>query len=344
IPVLDPLLRSLHISCLKEHEDFLLEELEPLELCDLLFEESAIDIPDHDRITETNKISKQIQRFLETVKKNENNCFHFLLFILGKNGYREILEELVKADSGPKGAETDAEFEWRVSHKFNNTVSSESVQNRSINVKLTVEGSKGRQVEQALHQQVLSTDTGIIEEAATYGQMTIEDVSTGSVVIQLRPITDQAVRTLLNARENNRLVEFILGMIKRVNIPTVQGTEPLEIRVQVSYSHPPAAKPDIPKAELTKQRVKVYRNELVSELEPGALISLLSKSECSARSAMDSIRSAPTSSERTEKLLSLIENGDLKTVEAFITALKDVGYREILELIDPIDIHSKAGK
>ncbi|XP_061164251.1 uncharacterized protein LOC133173280 [Saccostrea echinata] len=341
MPRLDPKLRSLRITCLEDHEDFLSEELEPLELCDLLFEESAIDIPDHDRITETEKYSKQIQHFLETIKKNENNCFHYFLHILKSCEYCEILKELEKPAPGANGAESNANFEWRATHSFA-TVASESVQNRSINIRLAMEGATGSQVEQALHQQILSSETRILEEAITHGQMNIEDVSSGSVVIQLRPVTDQAVQTLLNARENNRLVELILGMIKRVNVPSVQSTEPLEVRVQVSYSNPTAAKPDISKAKLIKERINVHRNELISELEPKALTSALSKSNCFEQSMLDAIEKAPTSHERTEKLLSLIENGDSKTLEAFISALKNIGYSEIVELIDPAEIHSRA--
>lgn len=106
-----------------------------------------------------------------------------------------------------------------------------------------MQGPNGKQLEQALHQQIQSKDTRILEEAIVHGQMDIEDVATGSVVIQLRPVTDQAVQILLNARENNRLVEMVLGMLKRVNAPDMmQGTESLEVRVQVSYASSAAAK------------------------------------------------------------------------------------------------------
>lgn len=113
----------------------------------------------------------------------------------------------------------------------------------SVNVRLSMQGPNGKQLEQALHQQIQSKDTRILEEAIAHGQMDIEDVATGSVVIQLRPVTDQAVQILLNARENNRLVEMVLGMLKRVNAPDMmQGTESLEVRVQVSYASSAAAK------------------------------------------------------------------------------------------------------
>lgn len=70
-----------------------------------------------------------------------------------------------------------------------------------------------------------------------YGHMIIEKVSSGSLVLQLRPFTDQAVKTLLNAKENNKLVDIIFGMLKNIKIADkIDGTEPLKIMVQVCYA------------------------------------------------------------------------------------------------------------
>lgn len=95
-PNLSPSLQRLTISCLKKHETFLRDELEPLELCDLLFEERALKILDHDKITENNQRQKQIKHLLETVKENKNDCFHFFLYILQKEEYMSALEKLKK--------------------------------------------------------------------------------------------------------------------------------------------------------------------------------------------------------------------------------------------------------
>lgn len=65
-------------------------ELEPLELSDHLFEERAIEILVHDKITEKIKRSKQTTYLLETLIENENNCFYVFLFILKKYRYDKI--------------------------------------------------------------------------------------------------------------------------------------------------------------------------------------------------------------------------------------------------------------
>lgn len=118
---------------------------------------------------------------------------------------------------------------------FSENVLSDDVQNDSVDVRLSVTASP--QVEQALYQRFQSTETEILEEAISLGQMDLYDISSGSVVLQLRPVTDQATQTLLNAKENNHLLEMIFGMLKRVNISQMMdGSKPLEIKVQVCYA------------------------------------------------------------------------------------------------------------
>lgn len=42
----------------------------------------------------------------------------------------------------------------------------------------------------------------------------------------------------------------------------------------------------------------------------------------------------------------MVKDGRTHLVESFVAALKDLGYtcRDIVELIDPTDVHTKAGK
>lgn len=98
-PTLSPSLQLLTISCLKEHKHFLRDELEPLDICDFLFEESALEIREHDMITENGRLKKQIKRLLKTVKRNENDCFHFFLYILQNKEYKYVLEVLERPAS-----------------------------------------------------------------------------------------------------------------------------------------------------------------------------------------------------------------------------------------------------
>lgn len=100
---MDSSLRTVNISCLQEHEDELQDELDSVYMCDLLFEERAVDIPDHDRVTEARHRQKQIKHLLDTVKENKNDCFHFFLYILQKEESESILQELKRSPSGAVG-------------------------------------------------------------------------------------------------------------------------------------------------------------------------------------------------------------------------------------------------
>lgn len=108
-----------------------------------------------------------------------------------------------------------------------------------IELRLKVEGYNAdyKRVERDLFQQLKSSVPGPWQLTMAYGHMNIENVSCGSVVLQLRPLTDQAVKTLLNAKKNNNLVDIIFGMLKNIKIADkIDGTEPLEIKVQVCYA------------------------------------------------------------------------------------------------------------
>lgn len=93
-PVLFPSLTFLTTYFLKEHEDVLYKELEPIVVCDYLFEEGALNILDHDIITETKQRQKQIKRLIEKLTENKKDCFHFFLYILQKEEFETIRKEI----------------------------------------------------------------------------------------------------------------------------------------------------------------------------------------------------------------------------------------------------------
>lgn len=108
-----------------------------------------------------------------------------------------------------------------------------------IELRITFKGRNAEQIERDLFQQLESSAPGLWQLIMAYGQMNIEKVSRGSLVLQLRPLTDQAVKTLLNAKENNKLVDIIFGMLKNIKIgDKIDGTEPLKIMVQICYASP----------------------------------------------------------------------------------------------------------
>ena len=76
-----------------------------------------------------------------------------------------------------------------------------------------------------------------MENAISHGEMYVDDIKPGSVVLQLRPVTEQAANKLLNAKENNRLLEMVLEMLEHIDLEKrVDVSKPLKIKVQVWYA------------------------------------------------------------------------------------------------------------
>lgn len=102
---------------------------------------------------------------------------------------------------------------------------------------MSVQSTFQVEIERNLRKEFYMSTSEFEEEAASHGEMFIDDVTLGSVVLQLRPITDQAVQTLLNAKENNKLLQMILGMLKQINISKIfHGSETVQIKLQVCYA------------------------------------------------------------------------------------------------------------
>lgn len=96
----------------------------------------------------------------------------------------------------------------------------------------------------------------------------------------------------------------------------------------------------------TKQIInllKVHRNELLYELEPTAIVSALSKSKAFQKRSLHSISALASCNTKLNDILSMVEVGSTDVVEGFVATLKDLGYRDIVDLIDPPDVHAKAG-
>ena len=93
-PGLETALHNLNVSCLQEHQQLLKNELDPLYLCDLLFEERAIELFEHDKVTEENRCNKQTPLLLGIVNENKNECFHFFLHILLNSDYEHIIKKI----------------------------------------------------------------------------------------------------------------------------------------------------------------------------------------------------------------------------------------------------------
>lgn len=79
-------------------------------------------------------------------------------------------------------------------------------------------------------------------------------------------------------------------------------------------------------------------------MEPTQIISALSKSKDFQKRALHSICASRSCNKKINDILSMVEDGSTDVVESFVAALKDLGYWDIVALIDPPDVHRRAGK
>lgn len=99
------------------------------------------------------------------------------------------------------------------------------------------------------------------------------------------------------------------------------------------------------KTKLIQNRVTNYRDEFVNKLEQKRIKVLLTRlSQIDFFHNQGLFEEKSNCYERFKRLLSLFENGSSDEVNLFVTVLKDLGYYDILELIEPTYVHLKAGK
>nr|XP_022306259.1 uncharacterized protein LOC111112774 isoform X3 [Crassostrea virginica] len=334
-PNLDARFEGLNISCLDEHQKQLEEMLEPLDLSDVLFEVGALDFLEHDRITEDECRKNQVIHLLNVLTEDKNDCFYWFQWCLKEENNNSIIELLRSASESLLTEPESSETELSAIHTV--TRMADHVQNEVLAVAL----SSSPNVEETIYQGYNISATEMEEVTASEAEMTIDKTLLGSVVFQLRPLTDQAAQNLLDAKTNNKLVKMVCGILKQVKIPEMtSGSKPLEIKVQVCYARSTKPNEDFRHSKACK--IKACRRYLVSSIdEPKKLMSMLSRSATFPRDKLKEINVAPNH-QRVEKLLSFVEQASSAVMDDFLSALRDSGYHEQEELINSTKTHDKA--
>lgn len=94
------------------------------------------------------------------------------------------------------------------------------------------------------------------------------------------------------------------------------------------------------KCRTDKKPSESLQEKLISDVEPTVLASVLSKHF--PKIDFDSVDHADSCPRRVERILSLVEEGEPDLVKEFLTILKNFGYHDIVELLDPLDVHHTA--
>lgn len=112
---------------------------------------------------------------------------------------------------------------------------SDDVENKPVELQISVESSLSEN--ERLTAEFRASASEITETAISIGEMYVDGIKPGSVILLLRPVTEQAANELLNAKKNNRLLEMVLKMLEHTDLEKrVDVSKPLKIKVQVWYA------------------------------------------------------------------------------------------------------------
>ena len=101
---------SLPSNLIKEHESYILEELEPSKTADYLFQYGVFDIDIHDEVEKTKKRTHKAMMVLNHLKKNPE-CLPTFVHVLKVSNQDEILSKILKQENEqpltPQGKKPD---------------------------------------------------------------------------------------------------------------------------------------------------------------------------------------------------------------------------------------------
>ena len=83
------------------HREYMLKEIEPKDIADLLFEAEVFTVDDHDEFTKKQGRKRRAQKVLDILSEKDESCLDTFLHSLEANGNREILRRLQSEHLGP---------------------------------------------------------------------------------------------------------------------------------------------------------------------------------------------------------------------------------------------------
>lgn len=220
----------------------------------------------------------------------------------------------------------------------------DGVSNDPVQLNVTVKFDSGAREDKILYPRIHSFDTGILKEVVTR-HVDIKRVTSIAVVMKIPPLTNSAVPSQLDDNERKKLLQHVFKMVQKAEtgIAEVLGKpNPFQIKIEINnYSWKiPKLDETISNTEQIRNRIKVHRNALLSELDPGVLLFALSQYKAFPKKFLESLPIGCF--EKIERILQFVENGSDEVAKEFLRALNDLEYNAMVEMIDPSDAKSKA--
>lgn len=339
---------------LTRHKSFFLEELEPLELSDILFEVKVLTVSEHDEIEEgTSLRRRRNETLLNYLEKKPEDKLAFFVYALMQSGKSLILEKIRNPQSvheEPISAPSSSQIPLTVSRTYQLCLPIGDIPNSKLKVTIEEKNNPDSEIDRVVT--FINNDPRMKIEVLQNTHMAIEHATKGSIVIHLCPLTDNAVYRFFS--KDGSLVQ---NMVEKLFISAglhelLQKRKELEIKVKISKKEPtPEEKVNRSQDPDDIMRRKMQENErtLVDELEPYQLMTYLIQKNSLTPEDKSEIERERGRKKRGIKLLQKIRNPENKEMlHSFINFLKDVPRDDLLEMVKATDvdvvIHGRAEK
>lgn len=332
---------------LTRHNSFFVDELEPLELSDILFEVKVLTVSEHDEIEEKPSLRIKNQTLLKYLEDKPEDKLAFFVYALMQSEKSFILEKLRNPQSVHEEPISAPLAVSRVHHLH---LPTGDIPNREIKVIIEETNNPDSQIDRVVR--IINNDPRVRIEVVQGTHMAVKNVTNGSIVIHLCPLTDNAVYRFLS--KDGSLVH---AMVEKLFISAglhelLQKRKELEIKVKISEKEPtPEEKvnrsqdPD----DIMKRKMKENETTLVDELEPSQLTTYLLQKMCLTLEEKSEIERERGRKRRGIKLLQKIRTSENKEMlHSFINYLKSVPRDDLLEMVKATEeddvIHRRAEK
>ncbi|XP_056010525.1 uncharacterized protein LOC125681968 isoform X4 [Ostrea edulis] len=342
--------QSISFERIRNLKDFLLEELEPMPVSNVLLEEEAFSVDDHDAVEAVEGMGKRRRQseiiYNRLLADGSERTLESFLFALKERKLKHILDNFDDFRSGqmsntePRNQNDDPpDLQIVPVGGMQIPEDLESRPDLDMMVSIPFTGDE-RALQQVVDQ--IENDHDLRVLVAELSHLEIRKVQKGSVVLHLIPLTDDACVQFLDEKGKclKQMVERLLiaGGIKE---EMIKGN--ISVTVFVNEKENEAVKD---KQSIGKMKVRENWNLLEEELEPSSMVHRLKVKGILKEDEEKNVLKQTTRRGKVNILLKTLMNNEREdAIDKFIEALKGLGKSEIASQIQPKpDMHEEAEK
>lgn len=334
-------------------ENFFISELEPLEMSDILFEESVLTVSEHDLIEENRSLKQRNEILLGCLKKRPEDQLYLFVYALMEGKKDFILEEIQKPpteNTSDQISGSESQISLIIDKGVPLLVSTGVMPKMDLKMIIEEKDNPDSNIKRVV--KVINTDSSLKIEVAQDTHMEVKEATTGSIVIHLCPLTDNAVHRFLG-KDGSIIQNMIEKLFTSAGLDKLlKKRRELEIVVKVIKKDPSpdekvsrSQEPD----DITRRKIQKNETFLIDELEPSQLMTYLLQKKCLTPENKSEIEREGGRKKRGIKLLQTIRTSENKEIlGSFIKYLQSISRDDLVEMVQATskdkDIHEKAEK